>query len=198
MDNKPDATAVVPGTDDAKYASNPFDLDADYAPGDVDQRHRVVLSGIWDLGYWKDASGFTKAVLDGWALSAIATIESGLPYSQKIVNDVNRDGNTANDIVPGSRNTQRLPAQQNVDLRLVKRVPLGGKARLELIGEAFNLLNRTNINSQRDSFYNFTNGVLVPQQNLSNPRLNFGADANAQLLFEPNSRVVQLAGKISF
>jgi hypothetical protein len=25
----------VPGTDDVKYASNPFDLDADYAPGDV-------------------------------------------------------------------------------------------------------------------------------------------------------------------
>ena len=197
-DNKPDATAVVPGTDDAKYASNPFDLDADYAPGDIDQRHRLVLSGVWDLGYWKDASGFTRAVLDGWVLSAIATIESGLPYSQKIVNDVNRDGNTANDIVPGSRNTQRLPTQQNVDLRLVKRVPLGGKARLELIGEAFNLLNRTNVNSRRDAFFNFTNGVLVPQQNLSNPRLNFGADANAQLLFEPNSRVVQLAGKITF
>src|SRR5712691_1123576 len=197
-DNKPDATAVVPGTDDAKYASNPFDLDADYAPGDIDQRHRLVLSGVWDLGYWKDASGFTRAVLDGWVLSAIATIESGLPYSQKIVNDVNRDGNTANDIVPGSRNQERLPTQQNVDLRLVKRIPLGGKARLELIGEAFNLLNRTNVTSRRDAFFNFTNGVLVPQQNLSNPRLNFGADANAQLLFEPNSRVIQLAGKISF
>jgi outer membrane receptor protein involved in Fe transport len=197
-DNKPDATAVVPGTDDVKYASNPFDLDADYAPGDVDQRHRLVLSGVWDIGYWKDASGFTRAVLDGWAISAIATIESGLPYSEKIVNDVNRDGNTANDIVPGSRNSHRLPTQQNVDLRLVKRIPLGGRARLELIGEAFNLLNRTNVNSRRDAFYNFTNGALVPQQNLSNPRLNFGADANAQLLFEPNSRVVQLAGKITF
>jgi hypothetical protein len=197
-DNKPDATAVVPGTDDAKYASNPFDLDADYASGDIDQRHRLVLSGVWDLGYWSDSSGFTKAVLDGWAMSAIATIESGLPYSEKIVNDVNRDGNTANDIVPGSRNSHRLPTQQNVDFRLVKRIPLGGRARLELIGEAFNLLNRTNVNSQRDSLYNFTNGVLVPQQNLSNPRLNFGADANAQLLFEPNSRVIQLAGKITF
>ena len=85
-----------------------------------------------------------------------------------------------------------------MDLRLVKRILLGGKARLELIGEAFNLLNRTNITSRRDAFFNFTNGVLVPQQNLSNPRLNFGADAAAQLLFEPNSRVVQLAGKITF
>ena len=198
QDNKPDATAVVPGTDDVKYASNPFDLDADYAPGDIDQRHRLVLSGVWDLGYWKSASGVTKALLDGWVLSAIATVESGLPYSKKIVNDVNRDGNTANDIVPGSRNQERLPAQQNVDLRLVKRIPLGGKARLELIGEAFNLLNRTNMTSRRDAFFNFTNGVLVPQQNLSNPRLNFGADSAAQLLFEPNSRVVQLAGKITF
>jgi outer membrane receptor protein involved in Fe transport len=199
MDNKPDATAVVPGGgDDAKYASNPFDLDADYAPGDVDQRHRLVLSGYWDLGYWKDSGSFAKAVLDGWALGWIASAESGLPYSEVIANDVNRDGNTQNDIVPGSRNTHRLPSQYNLDLRLIKRIPLGAKARLELIGEAFNLFNRTNVTAQRTTLYNFTNGALVPQLGLSNPRLNFGADSNAQLNFDSNARIVQLAGKITF
>jgi hypothetical protein len=199
MDNKPDATAVVPGgSDDAKYASNPFDLDADYAPGDVDQRHRLVVSGYWDLGYWKDAGGFGKAVLGGWALGWIASAESGLPYSEVIANDVNRDGNTLNDIVPGSRNSHRLPSQYNVDLRLIKRIPLGAKARLELIGEAFNLFNRTNVTAQRTTLYNFTNGALVLQQGLGNPRLNFGADSNAQLNFDSNARIVQLAGKITF
>jgi outer membrane receptor protein involved in Fe transport len=199
-DTKPDATAVVPGNpgDDAKYASNPFDLEADYASGDVDQRHRLVFSGYWDLGYWKGRSGATRALLDGWALAWISTVESGLPYSERITNDVNRDGNPSNDIVPGSRNTHRLPTLYNTDLRLVKAIPLGPKARLELIGEAFNIFNHTNITSQRDTLYNFTNGVLVPQQNLSNPRLNFGADANAQLNFDSNARVVQLAGKITF
>jgi len=153
---------------------------------------------VWDLGYWKDSSGFTKAVLDGWLVSAIATVESGLPYSAQIVNDVNRDQNTANDIVPGSRNSYRLPTQENIDMRLVKKIPLGGRARLEIIGEAFNLLNSTNITSQRTAYYNFTNGVLIPQLNLSNPRLNFGADANATLLGDSNARVIQLAGKITF
>ena len=51
-DNKPDATAVVPQTsDDAKYASDPQDFGADYAPGDNDVRHRLVLSGVWNLDY---------------------------------------------------------------------------------------------------------------------------------------------------
>ncbi len=40
---------------------------------------------------------------------------------------------------------------------------------------------------------NFTNGVLIPQQNLSNPRLNFGADSAAL-----DARAIQLAAKITF
>jgi hypothetical protein len=49
-DTVPDATAVVPGssTDDAKYASNPKDFEADRTVGNNDQRHRVVLSGMCD------------------------------------------------------------------------------------------------------------------------------------------------------
>jgi len=199
-DTKPDATAVVPGNpgDDSKYVSNPSDLEADRAPGDVDVRHRVVLSGYWDLAYWKDSSGFTKVVLDGWSVAGIAAIQSGLPYNERVLNDLNNDGNRSNDIVPGSRNSHRLPTAYNIDLRLSRRIPLGDKVRLEIIAEAFNLLNTTNITSRRDTFYNLTNGVLIPQANLSNPRLNFGADAGTQINFEDTQRIVQIAGKITF
>ena len=50
-DNKPDATAVVPFSsgDDAKYASDPLNLDRDYTFGVADVRDRVVLSGVWTL-----------------------------------------------------------------------------------------------------------------------------------------------------
>ncbi len=186
-DTVPDATAVVPGGgDDAKFASNPADFEADRAPGSNDQRHRLVFSGYWDLNYLQGSSGFTKAVLDGWALSWIATIESGQPYSAAITNDVNRDGNTRNDIVPGSRNSYTLPTRYTVDMRLAKRIPLGQKVRLELIGEAFNLLNSTNIVTQRTGFYTFTAGALVPQS-------NFGQDSGAA-----DPRIVQLAAKLTF
>src|SRR6185295_11846197 len=47
-DTVPDATAVVPASaDDAKFASNPADFGADDAPGNNDQRHRIVMSGVY-------------------------------------------------------------------------------------------------------------------------------------------------------
>ena len=199
-DTKPDATAVVPGNqgDDSKHASNPADFEADRAPGDNDVRHRAVFSGYWDLSYWKSSHGVAKALLDGWAMSWIATMQSGQPYSERIANDVNNDGNRFNDIVPGNRNTHRVPTSYNLDMRVSRRIPLGSKARLELIGEAFNVFNHTNISFQRDTLYNFTGGVLVPQLNLSNPRLNFGADSSTQVNFSDTQRFVQLAAKITF
>jgi hypothetical protein len=200
-DTKPDATAVVPGNpgDDAKYVSNPADFEADRAPGDLDQRHRFVFSGIWDIDYFKDSGSAARAVLGGWQLSWISTIETGLPYNRRITGtDVNRDQNPSNDIVPGFRNSERLPTQYNTDLRLSKRIALGSRLRLDLIGEAFNIFNQTNVTAQQSAFYNYNGTALVPQQNLSNPRLNFGTDSAALLLFEPNSRVVQLAAKLTF
>ena len=186
-DTVPDATAVVPSSaDDAKFPSNPFDFDADKAAGLNDQRHRLVFSGLWDLNYWRQEKGFRKALLDGWAMSWIATWQTGQPYSKTVTNDLNRDGNTRNDIVPGSRDSERLPDLYNVDLRLAKRIPLTGGADLELIAEAFNLFDRDNITAQRNVFYNFTGGVLVPQT-------NFGQDIGAA-----DNRIVQLAVKITF
>jgi outer membrane receptor protein involved in Fe transport len=199
-DTKPDATAVVPGNqgDDSKHASNPADFEADRAPGDNDVRHRAVFSGYWDVSYWKSSHGVAKALLDGWAMSWIATMQSGQPYSERIANDVNNDGNRFNDIVPGNRNTHRLPTSYNLDMRVSRRIPLGSKARLELIGEAFNVFNHTNITVQRDTLYNFAGGVLSPQLNQSNPRVNFGADSSTQVNFADTQRFVQLAAKITF
>ena len=139
-----------------------------------------------------------KAILGGWHVSWISTIETGLPYTRKIANDVNRDQNPSNDIVPGFRNSERLPTQYNTDLRLSKRIPLGARARLELIGEAFNVFNQTNVTARQSTYYNFTSGMLVPQQNLANPRLNFGTDSAATIGPDQNARVVQLAAKVTF
>ena len=188
-DTVPDATAVVPNSgDDAKFASNPFDFEADRAPGANDQRHRLVLSGLWDLSYWKDRQGLSKALLDGWSLSWIAVAQTGQPYSRVVTNDLNRDTNTRNDIVPGSRNSERLPDTYTIDARLAKRIPLTGGSSLELIAEAFNLLDRDNIIGQRTAFYNYdvARNLLIPQS-------NFGQD-----ILAADNRIVQLAAKITF
>ncbi len=197
-DNNPDSVNVVlGGGDDARFPSDPADRNADYAYGNNDVRHRAVFSGYWDLA-WKDAPGVAKVLLDGWSLSWIATASSGYPYSEKVTNDLNGDGNRSNDLVPGGRNAHRLPWTKNIDARLSRRIPFGKQVRLELIAEAFDLLNSTNISSQQDTLYNFTGGVLVPQLNLSNPRLNFGADRGTQVNFGDTQRIVQIAAKLTF
>ncbi len=191
-DTKPDQTAVVPGgSDDAKFASNPADFDADLAPGDSDVRHRLVFSGYYDLAYFREKAGFARAVLDGWSFSWIFTAQSGLPYSANVTNDLNRDGNARNDIVPGSRNSYRTSSLYTVDARVTKRFALTRDVKLDLIGEAFNLFNTTNIVAQRSGFHTFTAGVLVPQT-------NFGTDTTPAPGLLPFERVVQLAARLTF
>ena len=188
-DTVPDATAVVPGgSDDAKYASNPANFDADRADGNNDQRQRLVISGLYQLPFGRNAGGFAKALLAGWSISWIGTWQTGQPYSRAVTNDLNGDGNGRNDIVPGSRNSVRLPDTYTVDLRLAKKIPFGDRLQLELIAEAFNLFDRDNITAQRTGFYTFntTTRVLTPQT-------NFGADVSAA-----DNRIVQLAAKLSF
>ena len=118
-DTVPDATAVVPGTDDAKFASNPADFDADRTPGNNDQRHRLVLSGVYTTDARKHG-----ALAAGWTFAAILTAQSGQPYSAYVSNDINNDQNARNDIAPGTtRNQYRLPSQMSFDPRVARDIP---------------------------------------------------------------------------
>jgi outer membrane receptor protein involved in Fe transport len=192
-DNRPDATAVVPGgSDDAKYIQDPLDIDGDWAPGDNDVRHRVVLSGVWDLdAYTQSFSGWQKWLLGGWSLSGIAAYQSGQPYSPVVLSDLNNDGNSRNDRAPGfARNSFRLPSTFSVDPRIAKTLPLPGAVRVQLIAEAFNVFDNSNVNSERNTYYALTGGQLVPQ---TNPATGFGSPAASA-----GPRIVQLAARVTF
>lgn len=193
-DNKPDATAVVPnGSDDAKYLQDPLDIDGEWADGDNDVRHRLVLSGVWNLDeYTGGFTGWQKALLGGWSLSGIALYQTGQPYSAMVSGtDLNNDGNNRSDRAPGfARNTFRLPAQFSIDPRITKDIPVAGRARIQLIAEAFNVLNRSNVSLERNVYYGFSSGQLVPQPN---PATGFGSPTASS-----GPRIMQLAAKVSF
>ena len=198
LDTKPDATAVVVGTgDDAKFAQDSHDFADSYGPGDADQRHRLVISGYWSLNY---AGGIKNSVMrsifSDWALSGILTIQSGQPYSAIIGTDINNDLNTRNDRAPGfGRNTFNYETYVSLDPRITKEIPFGGSGiRLQLIAEAFNLLNRSNVTNSpvngstgvRNTYYALVNNVLVTQTNFGVPLASAGP------------RIVQLAAKLIF
>jgi hypothetical protein len=74
------------------------------------------------------------------------TLQGGFAYSAQITGDANRDGNSATDRVPGTtRNGFTTPSIYILDSRVTKSFKFGEKYQLSLIGEAFNLFNRSNI-----------------------------------------------------
>ncbi len=190
LDTKPDATSVVPnGGDDAKQVSDPRNFNVDRAVGDSDQRHRLVISAYWSMPYFRNAGGWKQAVLGGWSLSGIFTVASGQPYTPIVTpnTDLNNDGNNRNDIAPGySRNSQNYPMFMTWDPRITKDIPIG-PVNLQLIAEAFNILNRSNVTGVTTTYWRVNTGqVLTPVAAYGTPTSSFGP------------RIIQLAAKVIF
>ncbi|MCU1229449.1 MAG: hypothetical protein JWO97_2333 [Acidobacteria bacterium] len=156
-DDRPDATSVVPGTDDAKNAMDALNLGDEWAYADTDVRHRIVLSGVWNLAYAENMTGMAHAFLGGWSLSGIVSYQSGQPFSALVSTDINNDQNRASDRVPGTeRNSLRNPSQFSIDPRVTKDIHVFGDSHVQLIAEAFNLSNRSNVTRLRNSQYSYT------------------------------------------
>jgi len=89
-------------------------------------------------------------------LSSIVTIGAGRPYTILAGADLNGDGNggtfppdrarreVGNEASSVGRNSGTMPGQAVVDLRVSRRLRLGGRAYVDGIFEVFNLLDRTN------------------------------------------------------
>jgi hypothetical protein len=177
-DDKPDQTAVVPGNagDDAKIVFNQFDPRSDYGISDVDIPHRLVFSSVYEVGkFTRYKNGFLQVLLSDWTISSITQLQSGVPYSATVpagrvtiigsptaTQDFNNDGNSFNDRAPGvERNGFRTRFFYQSDMRLTRTFNFGERYRLRLIGEGFNLFNRTNIATTNTGLYSGFTGVGV-------------------------------------
>jgi len=204
-DNKSDATAVVPqGSDDAKFASDPSDFSVDRAPGDNDVRHRIVLSGVWNIDYSSSSqNSVVRFLSSGWTLSGIVSFQTGMPRSFEVNGDLNNDGNTRNDLVPGTtRNSERLPSIFSVDPRITRRIPIG-PVNIELIAEAFNVFNAKNVVGLQSIQYRVVTVAGQPQlqavTNFLTPCAGGqGCTAQAPLTASTGPRILQLAAKVTF
>jgi outer membrane receptor protein involved in Fe transport len=145
-DDKPDQTSVVPGGgDDSKVAQNPFDLRDDYGYSDSDQRHRFVMSSVYEVGKVKSDNKLLQILFNDYTLSGINQMQSGFAYSAQIGADINRDGNSRDDRLPGiKRNSFRTGAVYQTDARITRTIHFSETAKLRLILEGFNIWNRAN------------------------------------------------------
>ena len=60
---------------------------------DNDRRNMAVASAIWNMNYFGRLNPLLRAVVNDWQLSAIATLQSGLPFNVTAGSDINLDGN---------------------------------------------------------------------------------------------------------
>ncbi|HMK30147.1 MAG TPA: hypothetical protein VK473_10715, partial [Terriglobales bacterium] len=59
-----------------------FNPALDKGAADFDVRHRVAISGIWDVPFFKNSQNkIEKNVLGGWEFAPIFTARTGIPYS---------------------------------------------------------------------------------------------------------------------
>jgi carboxypeptidase family protein len=65
--------------------SNPYDPSLDRASGDIDVRHNLTGSVVYDLPELKDRSAIMRGVLGGWQMSSILQTRSGLPANVTLI-----------------------------------------------------------------------------------------------------------------
>lgn len=111
---------------------------------DNDQRHRLTLSGSFQVPAQSDDRSAFRRALQDFGLSYIFTYASALPFNIQTGTDRNNDTN-ANDRPFGvGRNTGRGFDFASLDLRLSRKFRLGERVRVEALAEGFNVLNRAN------------------------------------------------------
>jgi hypothetical protein len=76
-------------------AQNFTKLADEYGRADTDQRHVFSASVNWEIDYYNGDSGVWKGLLNGWRISPILKMRSGLPFGITNGNvDANLDGQT--------------------------------------------------------------------------------------------------------
>jgi hypothetical protein len=166
-----------------------FDPDSERGPSTHDQRHRLVLSGVYELP-------------QSFLVSGILTAASGRPFTPLAGADLNGDGNggafppdrartnPADESTAVGRNSATTASQISMDVRVSRRFKLRGRATIEGIFEVFNLFNRANFyeDTNQSSFAIFGTGAYP-----ANPLPTYG---KYTLTMPP--RQAQIAARIGF
>jgi len=200
---------------------NPYDLKAEYASGDFDQRNNFVFSGVFFLPVGKgqrwgsDWGGIADAILGGWRYSPIFVARSGMPVN--VIRGTNpasilpglRPDVTGNPNIPrGQRNylhwfnTKAFSVPPNIAGNSflpgdASRNMVIGPAYVNLdssLAKDFRYRDRYTLDIRMEAF-NTANTV-----HLSNPDDNFNSGTFGQItsVLDNSDRVAQLAVKLLF
>ena len=209
--------------DQIPFGSGPLDptnLRREYGPAPNDQCHRLVLSGVVDLGarvqlagLWTIASGVPMDILMPDAQTRVPLLQrnaGGLVFTtagelNDFLRGVNAAGGVNGVLLPLVSDTARFnDAFSSLDLRLSRSFPIG-RMRIDAIAEVFNVFNVTNILGTSTVNYSGFSNVLVRDSNdPTNPAYlrssTFGAPVTTAggVFGSGGPRALQLAARVTF
>ena len=206
-----------------EYPNNPG-LDWGRAASDI--RHLAAINASYDLPFGKnhlflaDANPLANAVVSGWTLSAIATLQSGFPFTPQLGYNPTGSGDSRNPVRP-NRNaafTGPLYTQGNTAQRVAQYFnpaafsapaygTVGNLSRDSLTGPGYNdldlsLSKTTRINERarvqlRAEFFNVLNhtNLLTPAETVftSGPSQGSAANQSAAPVVSPTAGVITSA-----
>jgi hypothetical protein len=85
-------------------AEDMTNLGLERGPADFDLRHQFVTALVWQLHYYHGDRFLARGIANGWTISPIIDIHSGLPFTVLNGKDANLTGNSATEraeLVPG-------------------------------------------------------------------------------------------------
>jgi hypothetical protein len=148
-----------------------FHIANNRAAAPTDQRHRFNLFGFWQLPFGHSGASPLNPLTRGWLVSTIFTAESGRPFSESIgVNSVQflgtdgavyngygglRGQGSAGSFLPTiGRNSIYGDNNYRLDLRIARQFHVSEHLRMEILGEAFNVMNHSNYNGYNSTAFN--------------------------------------------
>ena len=150
---------------------------ADKGNGLEDQRHRFVLSWVWEPTFTHRDGAFFKYVVNNWQLSSVTTINSARPYSSATISDkdsastapvsgvfstYNLDGSGLSNRVPfWPVNNVYQPNMWRSDARISKMFPIKERYKVYAFFEVFNVSNSWSPTSMTTQAFTETKGVLT-------------------------------------
>jgi hypothetical protein len=199
---------------------DPNDLRREYGPAANDQRHRLALAGVVDLGagfqvagLWTIASGVPMDVLMPGGQTRIPTIQRNaggrLFESAAELNDfireVNAGGGIEGELLPLVTEPARFSDSFNsLDLRLSKRFSVG-RLRIDGLVEMFNVFDVANIlGTSTLNYSGFANALVRDSNDPSSPGYlrssSFGMPVSTAggVFGSGGPFAVQLGGRVSF
>jgi hypothetical protein len=105
LDDGDSLNSTTSGSEPA-LVSNPFDLAADKGLANFDVRNAATINASYALPFGpgkqflQNASGAGKALITGWTINSIVTLQGGFPFTPQLSYNPSNNGDTKNPVRP--------------------------------------------------------------------------------------------------